>query len=230
MIDIILLTYNDIDNTAQCVNHLYKFTDDFNLTILDNDSTDGTKEYLERLSKHEDNLTLFFSEKNLGIIDGRNKAYELSKNSEYVCFIDNDQFVERGWLESYLEFFNSGFDIVGIEAWIMREKDFYPIKKISDHNDSFSYVGCGGMALRRSVIKDIGLFDERYEKCYFEDPDINWRAYKEGYKIGWNYNPVIEHHHSGPLLSKENRKYFMENWKKFRDKWKGSKVPVLKML
>lgn len=226
-IDVILLTCNNLQNTKQCINHLYQFTDNFGLIILDNGSTDGTVEYLKELSKQKDNITLFFSEKNLGIIKGRNAAYKLSEETDFIFFIDNDQYVQEGWLDSYLEIMEN-FDLVGIEAWVMRT-DFFPIKKISSPIDNFSYVGAGGMMVKKKVIDSIGLFDERFEKFYYEDPDFCWRAYDAGFKIGWNYKPVIIHKHQGPLLNKERKKIFMSNWKKFREKWRGKEVPVFKM-
>ena len=49
-IDIILLTYNDIDNTRECIENIYKYTDDFNLFILDNGSEEETIKYLKELN------------------------------------------------------------------------------------------------------------------------------------------------------------------------------------
>jgi len=226
-IDIILLTFNNINNTKKCIDHLYKFTKNFGLVILDNNSTDGTQEYLKELCDQHDNITFFFSKYNLGIIKGRNRAYKLSKDAEYIIFLDSDQYVEEDWLESYLEMMKN-YDVVGVEAWLMRERDFYPVKKIRSREEEFSYVGCGSLMIKRRVFEELGKFDERFF-MYFEDPDFCWKAHEAGYKIGWNYNGVIIHNHPGPLLNSKTRKYFMNSWKKFKEKWNGKKLPVLKM-
>jgi len=102
----------------------------------------------------------------------------------------------------------------------MREKDFLPYKKNINKNESFSYVGGGGMMIKNSLFEKLGKFDENYDFMYFEDPSICFLAREKGYKIGWNTEPVIVHEHSGPLINNKNIKYFMKNWKTFQQKWK----------
>jgi GT2 family glycosyltransferase len=231
LVDIIILTYNNVLYTQRCIENLYQFTSDFNLFIFDNGSTDETVTYLTQLSKDKDNISLFLSDKNVGIISGRCLAYDVLKKSSigspYICFLDNDQLVQHGWLETYLELL-SQYDVVGTEAWKMRD-DFYPYRKIIDKNDFFNYVGAGGLVIKKEVVDTIGLFDTVFEMAYYEDPDFVFRAYKKGFKIGWNYKKKIFHNHKGPLLKPENRIYFMNNWKKFQKKWVGFKLPVFKM-
>jgi len=230
-IDILLLTYNNLDSTIRCVSNLYKFTSNFGLFVLDNGSTDETVDYLKELLNKNNNIYINFQKKNHGIIKGRNKCFDFSRensDSENIIFIDNDQFVQEGWMDSYLEMMKD-FDIVGIEAWNMRKHDFYPMRKTMRIETSFSYVGAGGLMVSAKLFEKLGKFDEGYEFIYFEDPDFCFKANRDGYKVGWNCNPVIEHHHKGVLLSGKNKIYFMKNWKKFREKWGGKEVPVFKM-
>ncbi len=233
-LSILLLTYNSIENTKRCIDALYKHTTDFNLIIVDNASSDGTPEYLRKIRSGKD-IIMSYQKENLGIVKGRNHAYKrisynLFPSAKYIFFLDNDQEVLPGWQENYMEFFEQGYDIVGTEAWRMREKDFYPYERLKDgKKDSwFSYVGCGGMMIKREVIEDIGLFDERYYQ-FFEDPHFCWTAHESGYKIGWNYNLIIVHHHQGSLLSKKTRQYFTDSWKKFQKEWMGKKIPPFLM-
>jgi len=234
LLNIILLTYNKLENTKKCIENIFKYTNkDFNLIILDNDSEDDTTFFLQKLEKENKNIIVKYNKENIGIIKGRNLGYKVGKrfNTDLIFFIDNDQYCQEGWLESYLEFFENGYEIVGKEAWLMREVDFYPYKRLKDKEESeyFNYVGCGALMIKSSVIEDISLFDERFDKYYFEDPDFSWTAYKAGYKVGWNYNKVIEHNKHNLSLSGERKIMFMKNWQRFRDKWNGSKVPVFKV-
>lgn len=221
MIDIIVLTYNNLKNTRSCIESIYEHTAEFNLVILDNNSTDGTVEYLKKIE--QDNLILYLSPKNLGCVSGRNFAYTLSKDSEYVCFLDNDQFVLSGWVESYLSYIEKGYDVVGFEGWKVRY-DCYPIRKV-DVGESYNYVGCGGMFLKRSVVEDIGLFDPAFNPMYAEDPDFCWRAYDKGYKICWNEKKRI-HHQPHKLLNSERRVYFHRSLNILRKKWKDYETPI----
>lgn len=221
MIDIIVLTYNNLKNTRSCVESLYKNTSDFGLIIVDNNSTDGTVEYLKSIE--QENLILHLSPKNLGCVNGRNFAYTLSKDAEYICFLDNDQFVLSGWVESYMSYIEKGYDIIGFEGWQMRE-NFMPYRRVSK-GENYHYVGAGGMFLKREVIEDVGLFDSNFNPMYYEDPDFCWRASREGYKICWNEEKRI-FHQPHKLLNAERRVYFNRSWKIFKNKWQGKKMPI----
>jgi len=225
IIDIILLTYNNIENTRFCINHLYRYTENFGLIILDNNSEDGTVDYLKKIADENDNITLYLSPSNLGCVNGRNYAYTLSKDTEYICFLDNDQFVQTGWLRSYLAYMDEGYDIVGTEGWKLRS-DLFPLKKVNKY-ESYNYVGCGGMVIRRKVIEDIGLFDIDYNPMYFEDPTFCFTAYNVGYKICWNDKEKI-YHKPHKLLGHtgERPKYFRRSLSIFREKWKDYKIPI----
>ena len=231
-IDIIILIYNNLIATEQCIKNLYLYTQDFRLIIFDNGSTDSTLLFLKNLSKEKDNVDFYLSRENLGIICGRNSAYEFLKNnylvSEFLIFLDNDQIVLSGWQESYFNFFEQGYDVLGCEAWSMRN-DFYPYYRCKNNEDSFSYTGCGGLVIKKEVVDKIGLLDISFSPKYFEDPSFIFTAYNAGFKIGWNYENKIFHDHKGPLLNAESKKYFMSNWKKFKEKWKGYKIPVFNM-
>jgi len=229
-IHIIILTYNCLNKIKQCIGSLYKNTShDFKLFIIENGSKDGTKEYVQSIKKN--NLFFLIQEKNIGIIKGRNIGYKFSQEiekSDLTFFLDADQIVLPKWLDSYLEIMKK-FDIVGVEAWQIRYPDFYPIKKITDPTETFSYVGGGGMMIKSDVFEKLGKFDEDYNFMYFEDPSLCLLANQNGYKIGWNYNHVIIHNHEGPLLNKKNKQYFIKNWKKFQKKWNNSNIPEFKM-
>ena len=88
-IDILLLTYNNLSNTKKCIDNIYKYTNDFNLFILDNNSIDGTVEYLKDIKEQHKNIYIDFQERNYGIIRGRNKCFSFSRensNSDLIIF------------------------------------------------------------------------------------------------------------------------------------------------
>ncbi len=232
-LNVVILTHNEIDTIKKCLKALCTYTKNFNLVVIENTSTDGTEQFLSRVENEYVNITVEFNKENNGVIEGRNQGYSIAQkkypDAEYVMFIDCDQEVLPGWQESYMNLFDQKYDLIGCEAWKMRKKDFYPERKVSCSIDSFSYIGAGGMMVKNSVIEDIGLFDERYEKYYWEDPSFCFRAHQAGYKIGWNYKSSIIHQKHNLSLSGDRKKYFMKNWKKFQEKWKGYEIPVLKM-
>jgi GT2 family glycosyltransferase len=231
---IIALSYNGKEITEKFIELLFKYTEPsaFNLIMIDNGSTDGTKEYLKDALSIFENHTLVINDRNLGVIGGRNMGYSIyqSDPTEFLCFLDNDQFVRAGWFEQYHEFMKSGnYDIVGADAWLMNSSFFpcYNCKRLGDH---FSYVGCGGLMTTQSVLNKIGLFDEQFNPAYFEDPDFNFRAIKAGFRIGWNLNAKITHLAHKTLGNDPNRRQlFLNSYSKFKEKWNGKiALPVLR--
>lgn len=68
---------------------------DFECIITDDGSTDGTRDYLEKLSKKDARVKVIFLEKNGGIGNARNTAIHAA-NGEYLLFIDQDDFFVDG--------------------------------------------------------------------------------------------------------------------------------------
>jgi len=172
---------------------------------------------------------------NLGVIKGRNMGLfvreKLKNNSDYIMFLDNDQYVQENWVEQHVKVLEEGkFDLIGIEAWQMNKR-FLPVKKldndIKNFRTYFHYVGCGGMLFKSDIVNSIGYLNEEFGKAYYEDPDFVFRALKNGYKIGWNLNAKIIHfpHQTlGKLKKNEKQMKFIESMKKFQKIWKGHQV------
>lgn len=223
---IVVLSYNGKAVTEKFIEMLFKHTEpsSFHLIMIDNGSTDGTKEYLVDALSGFEHHTLALNEENLGVISGRNMGYALyqSEPTDYLCFLDNDQFVRSGWLEQYHDFMEKGkYDLAGADAWLM-DGSFMPRMNCKKPNDPYSYVGCGGMMIKKEVVDKIGLFDEQFNPAYFEDPDFNFRARQSGFKIGWNYAAKIEHlPHQTLGKNKDRMKLFAQSYDKFKKKWQG---------
>ena len=227
--EIVVLCHNSVKITQRFFRHLYENTDNFDAVFIDNGSSDSTKDFLTICANEFDNITLVLNEDNKGVIGGRNQGYDIisaaDKKPKYILFIDNDQFVEPGWLDHHLSILEHGYDMVGVEAWQLSE-GLFPSHKNTSITEWFSYVGCGGMLLRIEVPQKIGMFDPIFNPCYFEDPDYNWRAFNERFKIGWNCKARLVHMaHQTLGSSPDKTKNFTNSYNKFLKKWKNRPVP-----
>ncbi|MFA5598978.1 MAG: glycosyltransferase [Phenylobacterium sp.] len=233
-----VLTHNQSDVTSLFMNSFVSNSPHqaINLIILDNNSTDQTIDILYGYVDKIANYTIIKSDKNLGVIGGRNYLFDyvfklsgfLDESS--IMFLDNDQLLQDGWYESYLSFMDKGYDIAGAEAWLMNHL-YLPVCKIESEQQFFTYVGCGGMMIRAKVVKEIGFFDPVFNPCYFEDPDYNFRAIEAGFKIGWNKDSRILHlaHKTlGNLQATDRRQRFTNSWNIFSKKWEGKRISKLK--
>lgn len=237
---IVVLSHNGLPVSVKFLNSLQKHTDPqkYQLVWIDNGSTDGTVKWLTDQTEDADrkfDLHCIFSPSNLGVIGGRNFGFDLFFGSmkdtvdltdcNYLLFLDNDQFVREGWLEQHMAVLNSGYDLVGVEAWQMN-KSFLPTARIESLMHWYAYVGCGGMLIRREAAEKLGSFDKVFNPSYFEDPDYCFRAAKENLKVGWNFANRITHlPHQTLGNAPDKAQRFVNSLQAFRAKWYGTEPP-----
>lgn len=231
--DIVCLVYNNLPVTKGFVRKLFDNTENFRLIFVDNGSDAETREFLESNS----DWTLVRSEKNLGVIGGRNLGVK-HVEADYFMNIDNDQYPGPGWLNGLHSLMEEGFDIVGPEAWQLvspggtdgvvmiggqqRNRSYFPHHHCTKKGESYTYIGCGGMLIKKAVYDDIGLFDDRFSPAYFEDPDFCFRAIQAGYKLAWKHNCPIDHLEHQTINNQklfQKNDQFVKSWTKFKNKW-----------
>src|SRR5213593_5110676 len=81
---------------------LPQITDNTEMLIVDNASTDKTPEVASRLARANPGMVLY-RENELGLSAARNAALVRARG-QYVIFLDDDAQAEPGWLEAYRRF------------------------------------------------------------------------------------------------------------------------------
>ena len=95
MISIIIPVYNVKDYLERCITSIKNQTFiDYECIIVNDGSTDGSKEEIERLIKN-DNRFILINQENQGLPSARNTGIKYIKN-KYVFFLDSDD-----WIENY---------------------------------------------------------------------------------------------------------------------------------
>lgn len=61
-------------------------------------------------------------------------------------------------------------------------------------DEVFNFCG-NGVAFRREVLDQVGLFDDDFF-LYYEDTDLSWRVRSRGWKVAYEPSAVLRHHHS----------------------------------
>ena len=96
---ILVLTHNGKRNLKECFDSINEqsFTD-FDLYLIDNGSTDGTSEYVE---KNFPMVRVIRFERNFGFAGGYNKAVDVITKKygeyEYLVFLNDDTKVDKKW-------------------------------------------------------------------------------------------------------------------------------------
>lgn len=240
-VSIIILTYNGVEYTKQFYDSLVNSTNlDYELIIVDNLSTDETKEYIHTLSTNNKNVKVILNNSNLGFPAGVNQGLQ-STQSKYILIANNDIVLTQNWLERLIEVAESDSKI-GIVGPISNEvsgvqKDKEANYKTLDEMQSYSSsvkeknkdkvlqfprVAFLCTLIKREVIDKIGGLDERFTPGNFEDDDFCLRAQLAGYKTVIAQDVFIHHYGSKSFKADGEKKYIdrlKTNQKIFINKW-----------
>lgn len=209
---IVIVTWKNLDLTKQCIESIFRNTDypNYEVIIVDNDSDDGTPDYLRSLEKDEDRVTVILNEENRGFAAANNQGIRIAKGDN-VLLLNNDTIVTRGWLTGlgrYLKDEKIGMigpvtNFVGNAARIdvpyktvEEMEDFANMWMHDHHGDSFEIdmLAMYCVAMRRSLIEEVGLLDESYGIGMFEDDDYAERTRAAGYDIICARDVFVHHH------------------------------------
>lgn len=241
-ISIIVLTFNNLKINKLCINSILEKTayPNYELIIVDNNSADGTREYLLELSKIESNVKVILNKDNIGFAAGNNMGIK-EADGEYVVLLNNDTIVTRGWLTALSKHMENNNMIgmcgpvtnsIGNEAEIevtyhnMRELERFSYDYTTSHlMEEYGKVNVLALfctMIKRQVLNDCGYLDEHYGVGMFEDDDYAEAVKEKGYTIIVAEDAFIHHFGSVSFNKLEDEAYhkiFTENKSRFEEKW-----------
>ena len=189
--------------------------------VVDNGSTDGSPELVER---DFPGVVLLKQVHNLGFAGGVNVGihHALAYDARYVALFNNDAVAQPGWLAALTTEADAHPEagivtsrlVSGDGSTIDSTGDFYswwgyPFPRgRGEPNDATRYAeaqevfgASGGATLYRAeMLRQIGLFDEAYF-AYYEDVDLSFRAQLAGWRV--RYTPAaVAWHKQGSTSSR----------------------------
>ncbi len=210
---VIVLTHNSLSEaTRPCVESLLRAATgvEFRLVIVDNASTDGTREYLEELRARRPDVSVVLNATNLGFAAGNNAGIR-SVEAEYYVLLNNDTIVTDRWLDRLIRFVEShpeagmagpvsnavgNEQVIHVEssdeAGIVREGLAWADRCRGDFF-LLPMLGFFCVAIRRKVIEEVGLLDESFGLGTFEDDDYCLRVARHGYKLACVEDVFVYH-------------------------------------
>lgn len=215
-----ICTYNRADCLADAVRSVVvqEAPFPFEVMVIDNNSTDGTRDLVMLLQRESADLRYVFESKQ-GLSRARNRALEESE-AEIVAYIDDDAVAHEGWLTALVAGFSDPtIAVVGgrIEvsypvdrpAWVTDKMEvllgrFGPADMVSDVSEVFG----GNFAVRRRVALEIGGFSEilGYQGDRLlpgEETGYCLRARKAGYRVVYIPDAQVTHSVHPSRLSKQ---------------------------
>jgi teichuronic acid biosynthesis glycosyltransferase TuaG len=159
-VDIILPSYNKDIYLEESINSIIqqKFNN-WKLIIIDNCSTDNSREIIRKYSGNE-KISTFFLKKNMGVSFSRNLGVRLS-DSKYISFIDADDIWNNSKLQNQIEFMEkNNYNFTYTDYTPFFDKKIRIFKKEIITPSSFDYkkflynssIGTSSMILSRKII------------------------------------------------------------------------------
>jgi GT2 family glycosyltransferase len=195
---IIILNYNGADVIKKCLASVLKVDyPDFEVVVVDNDSTDGS---LEIAKANFSKAHFIKNEANLGFAAGNNIGirFALERMADYVLLLNNDTEVEKDFLTKLVSVAEAD-EKIGIASpvifsganrqiwysgggirWLKMKTSHANNASIAESYETDFITGCA-MLVKAAVFKGIGLLDEDYF-LYWEDADFSLRAKRAGFK------------------------------------------------
>jgi len=208
-VDIVIPCYNVENIIEKCIISLLSQSyskDKYHCYFINDHSSDKTGEILDKYSDYQ-NITIIHHEQNKGLSATRNTGATIG-DAELVAFLDGDMTVENDWVESFLLYFDKY--IIGVMGDNIPPPDIIlnPMEKYyfgakrgarqfgdGDHL-SFQYMLYGNAMIKRSVLSEVGFFDENIIQYGGEDTDLSakiWDKYKGGFVFSKNSNSIHFH-------------------------------------
>lgn len=192
----------------------------FKILIVDNCSTDGSREYIR--DSYPD-LQIITLDKNYGFSYAVNIGIKAA-DTPYVILLNNDTIPEKHYIEQLVKALEKDKHIFSVSSKMIQlhqpglidsAGDLYTLfgwgicrgvgRSVTNYRIADEvFSACAGAAIyRKSVFEEIGYFDENHF-AYLEDIDVGYRAKIYGYQNRYCPTAMVQHVGSGTSGSKYN--------------------------
>jgi len=206
-VSVVVPAYNAEDTISMCIESLLAQDfpkDDFEIIIVDNNSTDRTAEIIKNYPVR------YVAEKRKGASAARNAGIDAARG-RLIALIDSDCIAGGRWLTEGVKPFKkeetgcvSG-RVVSYEPsnmWerIISERDEYAIPP--DYWGWQPYAITANAFFRKEVFERVGKFDTIFRQPSAEDKDLCWRMLKKtNFVIEQRPSAIVFHKHRSNLKS-----------------------------
>ena len=209
-IDVCICTYNRVTYLQQCIERLLPQMElNTIISVIDNNSNDGTREYIQSLS--DQNLPVrYFVEPQQGLSHARNKGWQVSDH-EWVFYIDDDCLPASDTLDKAFLSINKHAEVSAIGGPIFPVFSRPLPRWLPDGFGAFQlpydtftvigkeYIRGGNFLIRRDALVSLNGFMSHLgvkgdQLSYGEEIELQDRMRATGYMIGYEPSMKMGHY------------------------------------
>lgn len=197
LLSVVILTYNSSRTIEKCLKSLENQTNkNFEVLIVDDDSTDNTIDLIKRNLKNYPFKIRFFRNGLHNISRGRNIGIKNAK-TKYVAFLDSDAYADENWIKKILLNFDKDKELVLVSGGEIQifTNNFSKGVSINDRaigklTSNFWKMRGGNCAIDKIKLKNI-YFNENF--MHNEESEFIYRLENLGFRWAYNKNMIIHH-------------------------------------
>jgi glycosyltransferase involved in cell wall biosynthesis len=187
------------------------YSEPFEVIVIDDGSTDDTASLVKSFRN-----VRYVRQENRGPAAARNHGAKIALG-EFLCFTDSDCIPHSDWISKLLNGFNANNIAAVCGSYGIANKNstlaqgvhaeiiFRHTYLVPDHPNVFgSYNFC----VKKKVFDLVSGFQEGYRQASGEDNDLSYKIIKSGFKIYFERQALVDHHHPVKLF-----KYLREQFR-----------------
>jgi GT2 family glycosyltransferase len=204
-VSLVLPLFNGLELTRKCFESLRDTSEPFRVVVIDNGSTDGTREFL-RAFPYPYPLCVIDNDQESSVVASLNRAWPATQ-TDIVCFLHNDtEMLDPAWLTKLVGALDDpGIGLAGLFGAKRMRRDGRFVGRTIVHSladgptvraagEDVAVVDAVCLCLRRRLLEEIGGLDERFG-FHGVDKDLSLGVRARGLRCRVVHAPF--RHHGG---------------------------------